>query len=147
MWFALALVAMFALRRFAPAATVVAPPWSRLGWALVAVGGALALAGVGAFRRATTPVKPFRPVTALVEAGPFRFTRNPMYLGLVLVSSGVAVLLGAATPLLVPPALWLLLDRRFVRREEAMLRSGFGAAYGDYCARVARWWGRPATRR
>ena len=142
MWFAAALGAMWALHRWAPAATLVPFPWSRSGWLLVAFGGSLALPAIRAFRREATPVKPFRPVTSLVVTGPYHFTRNPMYLGLVAVSFGVGVLHGTATPLLVPPLFWALLDRRFVRREEAMLLEAFGDGYRGYCARVPRWWGR-----
>jgi protein-S-isoprenylcysteine O-methyltransferase Ste14 len=58
---------------------------------------------------------------------------------MVLATLGVVLLLGTATPLLAPIALLLVLDRRFVRHEEATLRATFGAAYVEYCGRVRRW--------
>jgi len=62
-----------------------------------------------------------------------------MYLGMVIATFGVVVLLGTATSLLAPIGLLLVLDRRFVRHEEGTLRSTFGTSYDAYCRRVRRW--------
>jgi protein-S-isoprenylcysteine O-methyltransferase Ste14 len=77
--------------------------------------------------------------SALVVDGPFRFTRNPVYLGMVLFLFGVGVLLGSLTPFLVIPLFALVIDRRFVRVEEAMLTKAFGPSYSAYQSRVRRW--------
>ena len=138
-WFLTGVGAMFALHHLAPIAVVLPTPWNKLGWALITVGGVIALPSLLGFRRAGTSIKPFRPVRALVAEGPYRFTRNPMYLALVVMAFGVALRLGTLSPLIVPPALFLILDRRFVRREERFLRANLGTAYDDYCGRVRRW--------
>ena len=62
-----------------------------------------------------------------------------MYLGLVVTTLGVAFCLGTISPWFVPPLLWFVFDRRFVRREETFLRREIGLEYDDYCQRVRRW--------
>jgi protein-S-isoprenylcysteine O-methyltransferase Ste14 len=139
LWFLAALLAMFALHAVWPVAVVVPPPWNLAGGALLfAALGLMVLAAVQ-FRRAGTGIRPFSDVTALVDAGPFRWTRNPMYVGFFSLALGVAVVLGTASPLVVPFALVVVLDRRFVRREEEFLRERLGEAYDAYCRRVRRW--------
>jgi len=138
-WFLTAVGVMYALHRWVPIAALVEAPWHKLGWALLTVGGVIAFPSLLGFARAGTGIKPFNPVTALVASGPYRFTRNPMYLALVIMAVGVAIYFGSLSPLLVPPALFLVLDRRFVRREEQFLRANLGTAYDDYCQRVRRW--------
>ena len=84
-------------------------------------------------------MRPFEPSTALVEDGPFRFSRNPMHLGMVLVLAGAFILLGSLSPLFVLPAFVWLLHTRFVVREEAHMERHFGDCYLDYKRRVRRW--------
>ncbi|MCE3289332.1 MAG: hypothetical protein K0R83_1344, partial [Caulobacter sp.] len=75
----------------------------------------------------------------LVTGGPFRFTRNPMYLGFLLLLAGVALGLGAASPWIVPVVFWLLADRWYIPFEERAMRRTFGEAYEAYARRVRRW--------
>ena len=142
MWLAAALLAIWGCNDLLPGARWLAAPWTHAGWPIMAAGTALGLLSIRRFRRAGTGVVPFTPAHALVEGGAYRWTRNPMYVALVTVAVGLAVRLPAVTALAVPPLLWFVLDRRFVRREEAFLRERFGAAYDAYCARVPRWLGR-----
>ena len=86
----------------------------------------------------TTSFYPFATPTTLVTRGPFRLSRDPMYLGMVLVLIGVALLLGSVTPWVVVPLFVVLIDARFVRREEKDLE-GAGDAFRAYRARVRRW--------
>ncbi len=107
----------------------------------VAVGGAVALCG-GAVRRfvaaGTSPV-PIHPTTALVVTGPYRFTRNPMYLGLTLGTAGIALLTGNGWTLaLLVPATFVA-KRSFIVPEERYLECCFGDAYRTYRGRVRRW--------
>ena len=138
-WLALALVAMALLDRFAPGARIVPPPWRWLGLVPIVAGVALAMSGVRLFRRHGTGVVPFTPVTHLVVAGPYRFTRNPMYLGMVLLLGGAAVMFGSATPWLVIPLFAFWIDRRFIAQEEVMLEEAFGTEYAAFRKRVPRW--------
>jgi protein-S-isoprenylcysteine O-methyltransferase Ste14 len=102
-------------------------------------GGTLTVYAAGLFTKAGTTVKPFQPSTALVTSGPYRFTRNPMYLGMVIALIGVGLMLGSLTPFLVIAAFALLIDRRFIRVEEEMLRGAFGSAYTEFTSSVRRW--------
>lgn len=138
-WLVVALVAIWGLHLWAPGGVWLQAPWTWVGWACVGAAVGLAGSSVLRFRRAGTGVRPFTPATAVVQTGAFRWTRNPMYIGLVGVTFGTAVGLGTWSPLIVVPAFFLLLDRRFVRAEERFLRQRFGASYDDYCRRVRRW--------
>ena len=110
----------------------------RLGIAFFAA-GLIGLTGVFAFARAGTPPDPRRPTTRLVTGGPYRFSRNPMYLGLTLWYLAVAAWFNALCVLLVLPFVLYTLQRGVIRREEAYLRRRFGQEYEAYCARVRRW--------
>ena len=139
LWLALALGLAAALHFLLPIARLVPWPWSLAGSVLILAGVALAIWGERRFKRAGTAVRPFEPSSALVEDGPFRFTRNPMYLGLLLALAGVVILLGTLSPLAVLPGFFLLLHARFVVPEEAHMGRHFGERYRDYLRRVRRW--------
>ena len=118
-------------------------PPAPLRWTL---GGALAVAGLGLFlpalrlmRRARTAIAPTRPTTRLVVAGPFRVTRNPLYLSLLLVYAALAVLTGTLWALVLLPVVVAVLQRVVIVREEAYLERKFGDEYRAYRARVRRW--------
>lgn len=117
-----------------------------LGRPLPGPGAAVAVLGLGlsvwtvvAMHRAGTNPRPDRPDAALVQGGPFRLSRNPVYLGFLLIAAGLALRWGDLWPWLAVLAGFLLLDRAVVAREEAYLRARLGAAYGAYAARVRRW--------
>ena len=106
-------------------------------------GGALWLALDGAamlhFRRAGTSMIPLNPSTALVTTGPYRFTRNPMYVGMAALYIALAVTLGLIWALFLMPLVVFAVDRLVIAREEAYLTRKFGQPYRDYSARVRRW--------
>ena len=109
------------------------------GLALVSLGLALALWGVAVFRSAKTTIMPFRASTAVVQDGPYRFTRNPMYVGMTLGHLGASLVLNTAWPvILLPLVLWAMV-RLVITREEAFLSTTFGVEYDNYRRRVRRW--------
>jgi protein-S-isoprenylcysteine O-methyltransferase Ste14 len=110
-----------------------------LGIIPLAVGIVINVVADRAFRRAGTTVKPFQESSALIMTGVFRLSRNPMYLGFVLVVLGIAVITGSLTPLVVVPAFALLLDRNFIAAEERMLEERFGSVWLEYKKSVRRW--------
>ena len=134
-----ALAAIFVLGWLPDAASLLPAPWHWSGAVLVVVGIALAAVAAGRFAKAGTNIVPLTPATALVTNGPFAVTRNPMYLGMVLTLTGVALLANTPWPWLVPPVFGAIIQLRFIRHEEAMMEATFGAAYRDYKARVRRW--------
>jgi len=110
-----------------------------IGIALLAGGLALAIAAMRAFRRAHTNVPTWQPTTALVTTGPYRFTRNPIYIGLSAIHLGIAALAGSVwIAVMVLPAL-VVLQFGVVLHEERYLERKFGEAYRAYRARVRRW--------
>jgi len=111
------------------------------GLAIALAGGAVAAAGARAFRRAATTVNPLKPhkASSLVTTGVYRFTRNPMYLGLLCVLAGWTVFLAAPLALAGPVAFVLYIGRFQIAPEERVLSSLFGADYAAYRARVRRW--------
>lgn len=106
---------------------------------LVGIGGALAVWGIATFRRARTAVIPHYPASRIVAEGPYRFTRNPMYVGLTLVYAGAALGIGMLWPLVLLPVVLIALTYLVIRREEAYLQRAFGDDYAAYRARVRRW--------
>jgi protein-S-isoprenylcysteine O-methyltransferase Ste14 len=84
-------------------------------------------------------VVPWEEASRLVTEGPFRLSRNPIYLGDALAYVGVSVLIGSWWPLLVLPAVLLAMLRLVITREEEYLATRFGAAYAAYRSRVRRW--------
>jgi len=110
-----------------------------VGFAFVAIGFALAAVSVRSFRRAGTTVVSGEPSTALVVTGPYQVTRNPIYIGLVLMYFGLAVILTSLWVLLLLIPVLAILQRGVVEREEAYLERQFGEAYRKYQARVPRW--------
>jgi protein-S-isoprenylcysteine O-methyltransferase Ste14 len=109
------------------------------GGILVVVGLVLGFSAVWAIKRVGSAVAPIRPTTALVTTGVFRWTRNPMYLGLALCSAGVAVGLNLLWPLLLLPFVIWVVQRQAIVREERYLERAFGREYRRYRERVPRW--------
>jgi len=121
-------------------------PLPRLALALRLAGLPLTAAGVAlggwffvTMRRAGTPVDPREAPTALVQAGPFRHTRNPAYVGLTLTYLGLSLVAGGRWALLLLPVVLVAVDRGVIRREERYLDERFGSDYREYRRRVRRW--------
>jgi protein-S-isoprenylcysteine O-methyltransferase Ste14 len=110
-----------------------------LGWTLLAVGLALFSWTLATLWTHHTTVNPYKAASTLCTDGPFRFSRNPIYLGDWFLLAGVSLLLQTAWPLLFSPLIWLLLRYGVIRHEEAHLQARFGDTYRDYMARVRRW--------
>lgn len=91
------------------------------------------------FARQKTTIIPDKPANALVLDGPFRFTRNPLYLAMALLTVGAALWLNTWWVLILLVPAVALIDRYVIAREEAYLRRRFGAEYDAYTARVRRW--------
>jgi protein-S-isoprenylcysteine O-methyltransferase Ste14 len=108
---------------------------------LAALGGISAVLGFRAFGRAKTTVNPIKiqEASALVTTGIYRYTRNPMYLGLTLLLLGWAVYLSAPWAVLGPAAFVLFITRFQIIPEERILEAKFGAAYTGYRQQVGRW--------
>src|SRR5262245_48745398 len=91
------------------------------------------------FRRGDTPIRPTDRASSLVTSGPFRFSRNPMYLGIVVMLLGVALWMGSWPLLVAPVGFLVFMSLVFIPYEEQRLRDIFGEAYTSYTQRVRRW--------
>ena len=108
--------------------------------ALLLVGGlGIIIAGAGMFRRLGTAVIPHKPASRLVTSGIYRWTRNPMYLGMAVAYAGVAVLFDSLVSLLLLPIVLFLVQTQVIAKEEAYLERAFGNAYLQYKQRARRW--------
>jgi protein-S-isoprenylcysteine O-methyltransferase Ste14 len=110
-----------------------------LGWALVALFAGWNGWSLWLFRRHRTGLLPGRATHAMIEEGPYRLSRNPLYVGLLALYLGLALLAPTFWGLVLLPAAVLLVDWGAIRPEERFLRARFGAAYDDYAGRVRRW--------
>lgn len=113
--------------------------WLPVGVSLVVFGAALLLWAKLVFDSKRTPLEPWKATRAIVDHGPFAFSRNPVYIGFAIIQVGVGVWsdrLAVVILTIVPAFLTAVL---IVPREEAYLRRKFGAEYEDFCARVRRW--------
>jgi protein-S-isoprenylcysteine O-methyltransferase Ste14 len=133
------LVIMAGLHILLPAMRIIPPLWNLLGLFPLVVGVVINLVADKAFRDAKTTVKPFEESSALVTSGVFRFSRNPMYLGFVLILVGTAVLMRSLTPYAVVLAFGILIDRKYIAVEERMLAETFGADWAAYRKSTRRW--------
>ena len=129
----------FGLELLLPSADVPTLLSIAVGVVLVAAGLALLIAFMRAFQRKGTAVEPWRETTAIVTSGPYRFTRNPGYLGMALVYAGIAVASGCLWVLVPLPVVLAVIDRGVIAREERYLERKFGREYLDYKQRVRRW--------
>jgi protein-S-isoprenylcysteine O-methyltransferase Ste14 len=138
-WLLLGLIGIAVLHRYLPLAEVVPAPWHFVGLAIGALGLALGFWTVSLFWRSRTTLIPGEESAALVTDGPFRFTRNPIYVGMVLLLLGACVFAGSLSPFGVLPVFIFIVQAWTITGEEAMLTQRFGASYTDYCRRVRRW--------
>lgn len=113
--------------------------WFPVGVTIVALGVALLVWAKVTFDAKHTPLEPWKATRAIVDGGPFAYSRNPVYIGFALIQVGIGVWTDklAVVALTIVPVLLTALV--IVPREESYLRRKFGAVYEDYCGRVRRW--------
>ena len=110
-----------------------------VGGGLFIMATVLAVSALAVMRSAGTPPEPWKPTIHIVSSGPFKYTRNPIYVAMLLVFTGIGMFMGSAWLLLCIPVLFLLLHFGVVVREEAYLTGRFGEEYLAYMRRVRRW--------
>jgi protein-S-isoprenylcysteine O-methyltransferase Ste14 len=110
-----------------------------VGYCLILAGIGLALSAAGRILQAHTTLDPHGAVTEIVTGGPYRFSRNPIYLGFVLLLIGFSFAFGTYWGLIMSPVLIVSLSQLVIKYEEAYLEKKFGDAYTGYKSRVGRW--------
>jgi protein-S-isoprenylcysteine O-methyltransferase Ste14 len=133
--------AMLGVAYSAPQLSFTLAGSSAIALALVALGGAVATAGVVAFRRKRTTVNPLTPgdSSCVVSGGIYRVSRNPMYLGFLLALAGWAVYLSNVGAAVLLPAFVAYMTQYQIKPEERALLAKFGSEFAQYMSRVRRW--------
>lgn len=139
--FLICAAAMWLLSSAAPGWDFVIPGRTLLVTLVAGAGVAAGIAGVLAFRAAKTTVDPRYPEKAstIVRTGVYRWSRNPMYLGLLLMLSAWAIYLAHGVAFVLLPGFVLYMNRFQISPEERAMQSSFGNEYRDYCKAVRRW--------
>jgi len=122
-----------------PIIKLIPYPWNLLGLIPMVIGILINIIADGALRRVGTTVKPFQESTFLMTVSVYSISRHPMYLGFVVLLSGVAILLGSLSPWVIIPIFALLMEVVFIRVEERMLEKKFAATWLAYKKKVRRW--------
>ncbi len=122
-----------------PLPFLASTPARLAGLAILLLNLAIGLPAVRAMLKARTSLNPARPVTSLVLSGSYRFTRNPMYLGLTLLFTGLSFIFRTPWGLLLVPAVVWLITSWVILPEEAYLEGKFGSQYTEYKRQVRRW--------
>ncbi len=125
-YFLASVVAMALLNTFAPVLVWLHRPWTYIGAGPIFLGFLLSFNSVILFRRLRTPLHPGMPAKVLITEGAYQYTRNPIYLGMVLILLGICLLFGSLSPLLVIPFFIWIIHTRFILREEKWMEEWFG---------------------
>jgi protein-S-isoprenylcysteine O-methyltransferase Ste14 len=133
------IVLAYFLGRFVPIPFPVPPILRYMGLAMTFLGFLLGIGALMEFRKARTTLDPHGSARQLVTSGIYRFTRNPIYLGFLLMVIGLPLNSGLYWGLVMAPFYVLTMNRLIIQREEAYLERKFGKAYTGYRSHVRRW--------
>ncbi len=133
------IVVMLALHFLFPIGYVFSNLWRLVGIVPLLAGVVLNVLADESFKKHRTTVKSFQESTVLVTGDVFGFSRNPMYVGMIFILAGIALLAGSISPWLVVVAMIVVFDRYYISSEERMLEDTFGEAFEEYKQRVKRW--------
>jgi len=122
-----------------PISTAIPKMIEWLGYGIVLIGLGFAFFAMKRFRKAHTTLDPHGSVSAIVTDGPYRFSRNPIYVGLVCTLIGLPLVLGTIWGIILIPLFIVLMNRLVIQHEEVYLAEKFGDEYTSYKSRVRRW--------
>jgi protein-S-isoprenylcysteine O-methyltransferase Ste14 len=135
----IAIVLMVLFHFLFPIAKIVSFPYNLIGVIIFVFGAGLAINAKRLFQKTNTPIKPSDSPINLHQQGPFRFSRNPMYLGISIGLLGIAIFLGSLSAFLFPVMFFVVMDLLFIPHEERALQSVFGEEYQLYKSKIHRW--------
>lgn len=138
-YFLLALAAMALLAHYVPISHLIYIPLRVFGSLLILAGLCISATANWTFWKAGTPARPFELPVCLVTDGLFRYSRNPMYLGMIIMLTGTWIALGKLSPLFVIPVFFVIIQEGFIKYEEAFMEKTFGDEYLAYKSDVRRW--------
>ena len=134
-------ICMWLLNQYFPIASFIQSPWNKLGLVLIVSALTMDISSLYLFFKKHTTASPFTPkkASSLVTTGLYKYTRNPMYVGLLVVLTGYAIWLGSLSPFILIPVFYWLITTMQIKPEERILEEKFGQEYLDYKSRVRRW--------
>lgn len=135
----LTMVIMWLVQYLFPVYQFIHEPLAYLGIIIVLIGVIMAAISAAMFKQAGTGIEPFDEATTLVSGGFYRYSRNPMYLGMFAMLTGVAVLMGSVGAILPVLVFVMIIRNNFVLGEERFLEASFGQQYIEYKSKVRRW--------
>jgi len=139
-YFIASLILIILLHHYLPIASIFSSnQFELLGLVLLFIGFGMIIWGSNTFRYYETPIRPFENATHLIQSGLFRYSRNPIYLGMVLVIIGAIIFLGSLSPVIIIPLFVLIIQSKFIKKEEEHLEQIFGDYYREYKNKVRRW--------
>ncbi|MBN2142855.1 isoprenylcysteine carboxylmethyltransferase family protein [Candidatus Woesearchaeota archaeon] len=138
-YFMVLLALAFMVHFFFPIMKISIRPYNYPGWILIAFGIIINLWADSLMKQKQTTVKPHQNPSIFISSGPFRLSRHPMYLGMLSILLGTALLLGSLAPFIFPAAFIILMETLFIPTEENNMKKNFGKEYLDYKAKVRRW--------
>jgi len=127
------------LWHFSPPETIIYIPYKLVGSIFIPTGFAVLLVAWLQFKKANTAIPPTAKSTLIVTSGIYRYTRNPMYLGMLLMMLGAAFFMGTIPAMLGPVVFFLIIDKIFIPYEEKDLQSSFGNEYEEFLSTTRRW--------
>ncbi len=127
------------LHKLAPVAFLPRTIARPLGWLLISLAAAPGLSAPVTLLRSKTALLPHHSTTRIVSSGPFKYTRNPIYLSFTLLYAGISAVVNSLWAALLLPLVLVVMQRGVIEREERYLDRKFGDEYRQYKARVRRW--------
>ena len=138
-WFFFSIILMCGLHFWLPIKQLFFSPVNYLCIVAIFLGIAIVLFCAYVFRQKNTTIKPFQESSYLVKEGIFNYTRNPIYLGMIIFLIGLWLFLGSLSPVFIIPLFVGLIQEKFIKQEEKMLEDKFGEEYQEYKLTVRRW--------
>ena len=132
---------MWLINQALPLMDIIDQPWNRVGLAMILIAGTLDLWSLFLFMKKKTTVNPMSPknTSGLVVNGLYKISRNPMYVGMLIMLLGYAIWLGTLGPFILVPLFYLVITEMQIKPEEKILESKFGQEYLEYKRKVKRW--------
>ncbi len=122
-----------------PMDRIISSPYAYAGFFFIALGAMLNIWADLIFKKSKTTLKPFGKPSSLVVSGPFKISRHPMYLGMTAILLGMAIAQGTILGFLFPVLFVIIMEAKFIEREEIDMEKIFGEKYKEYKKKVRRW--------